>query len=329
MNKEQADYYRKLDNNQVQCLLCPHICNISEGDTGLCGVRTNKNGELYSENYARISSIGIDPIEKKPLYHFLPGCEILSIGTTGCNLSCSFCQNWRISQEKPKLRKLNPEEVIDLAQKKDVIGIAYTYSEPSVWFEYVRDTARLAKEASLKNVLVSNGFINQKPLQDLLPYIDAANIDLKSIKNEFYHKYCNGQEEPVKRNIKLLEDNIHLEITTLLITGLNDSQQELKELFTFIKDINPEIPLHLSRYFPAYQMDKPPTPVKKMKDAYSLAKKHLANVYLGNVNVKNTANTYCPDCEEELIVRNGYYTSNIIEAAHCPDCGRKIYGEFN
>jgi len=219
MNRREAEYYRKEENNQVKCLLCPHACNISETDNGICGVRRNDNGVLYSENYARISSIGVDPIEKKPLYHFFPGQKILSIGTTGCNFSCSFCQNWRISQEKPELKEMKPEEIIELAKKKNAIGIAYTYSEPSVWFEYVKDTARLAAEEDLKNVIVSNGFINQEPLKELLPYIDAANIDLKSMKNKFYHKYCNGQKEPVIKNIKLMYGNLHVEITTLLITG--------------------------------------------------------------------------------------------------------------
>ncbi len=328
MNRKEANYYEQLDNNRVQCTLCPHLCNIAEGKAGICGVRENRGGILYTKNYAKISSIGLDPIEKKPLYHFFPGTDILSIGTTGCNLSCSFCQNWQISQEKPQLNDLRPEEVLQLALEKDVIGIAYTYSEPSVWFEYVRDTAKLAKENNLKNVLVSNGFINKKPLEELIPFIDAANIDLKSIRNQFYHKYCQGQKEPVIDNIKLLNDYIHIEVTTLLITGLNDSKEEMEELFALLKDINPEIPLHLSRYFPAYQMDEPPTPIKKMKKAYKLAKTYLKNVYLGNVNISDSSDTYCPDCNERLIIRSGYYTKNKIKEGLCPHCGSEIYGKF-
>ncbi len=328
MSEYKADYFEKLDNKEVECTLCPHRCKISAGATGLCRVRENKDGVLYSKNYALVSSLGLDHVEKKPLYHFYPGSNILSIGTFGCNLSCSFCQNWRISQEEPELKFINPEEIVKLAREKNAVGIAYTYSEPSVWFEYVRDTAKIAKENNLKNVLVTNGFINREPLQELLPLIDAANVDLKSMNNKFYHKYCKGQKEPVIDNIKLMNGSIHVEITTLLITGLNDSREELRELFTLLQGINPEIPLHLSRYFPAYKMNKPPTPVKKIEEAYELAGEYLVYVYPGNVNIRGTANTYCPECKEELISRNGYYIESKIKEGKCPECGHKIYGEF-
>ncbi|MGM0436785.1 MAG: AmmeMemoRadiSam system radical SAM enzyme [Bacillota bacterium] len=322
-----ADFQESIDH-KVKCKLCPHQCLIKNGDNGICRVRKNKDGILYTINYGEISSIGVDPIEKKPLYHFYPASRILSLGTFGCNFKCQFCQNWKISQGNPPTQSLTPEEVIELAEQKNVKSIAYTYSEPVVWYEFVKETAQKASKKGLKNVLVTNGFINNKPLENILPYIDAANVDLKSFNDDFYKKYAEGRVEPVKETIKKMANNTHLEITTLLINDLNDEREELKKLFKWISNINKSIPLHLSRYFPAYKMDKPATEVKTMEKAYELAKKYLDFVYLGNLRTSKKGNTYCPQCGKELISRDGYNTEVFLEKGECPKCSYKIKGVF-
>lgn len=322
-----ADFQESIDH-KVKCKLCPHQCLIKNGDNGICRVRKNKDGTLYTINYGEISSIGVDPIEKKPLYHFYPASRILSLGTYGCNFKCQFCQNWKISQENPPTQSLTSEEVIELAEQKNVKSIAYTYSEPVVWYEFVKETAQRASKKGLKNVLVTNGFINNKPLENILPYIDAANVDLKSFNDNFYKKYAGGRVEPVKETIKKMANNIHLEITTLLINDLNDDREELKKLFKWISNINKSIPLHLSRYFPAYKMDKPATEVKTMEKAYELAKKYLDFVYLGNLRTSKKGNTYCPQCGQELISRDGYNTEVFLEKGGCPECSYEIEGAF-
>jgi len=325
--KKKADFQKNI-NDKIQCLLCPHHCLIKNGDSGICRVRKNENGTLYTLNYGEISSIGVDPIEKKPLYHFHPGSRILSLGTYGCNFSCQFCQNWKISQGNPPTETLKPEEVIDLAEQKNVKSIAYTYSEPIVWYEFVKETAELASKKGFKNVLVTNGFINQEPLENILPYIDAANVDLKSFNDNFYKKYAGGRIESVKETIKFMADNIHVEITTLVINELNDDSEELKKLFKWISNINKSIPLHLSRYFPAYEMNKPATEINTMEKAYNLAKKYLDFVYLGNLRTPDKNNTYCPECGKKLISRNGYNTEVFLEKGECPECSYEIEGVF-
>ncbi len=204
---KEAKFYRKTDSNNLKCTLCPHECSIKNGQYGLCKVRKNIEGKLYSLNYAKISALAMDPVEKKPLYHYYPGSNILSVGTYGCNFKCSFCQNWQISQNKPPLKDIRPEELVEIAKNRNSIGIAYTYSEPSVWYEFVYETAKLARKRNLKNVLITNGFINKKALVDLLPYIDAVNVDLKAFNDEFYHEQAVGQLQPVLDNIKYIYDN--------------------------------------------------------------------------------------------------------------------------
>lgn len=324
---KETSYYKELEDNRIKCLLCPHGCEIDVEKSGICRSKVNYGGQLYTKNYGKISSVGIDPIEKKPLYHFYPGSDILSLGTYGCNFNCKFCQNWRISQGKPQMRELNPEEIIELCLKKDVIGIAYTYSEPSVWYEFIYDTAKLAADNQLKNVIVTNGFINQEPLQKILPFLDAANVDLKAFNNEFYRQQCGGQLEPVLKNIEIMNEHIHLELTTLLIEGLNDSETELRELFSWVKKINFDIPFHLSRYFPNYKMDKPETSLERMKWAYKIAKNYLNYVYLGNTDLKMGKDTICPRCEKSVIVRNYFDACNKLEAGSCPYCGFQVLKE--
>lgn len=320
----EAMYYQP-HGQGILCSLCPKGCLIAEGRTGFCRVRKNIGNKLYTENYAACSSYALDPIEKKPLYHFYPGSLILSLGTWGCNFSCTFCQNWQIAQESPSTTELMPERAVEVAQQyvsKGNIGIAYTYSEPSVWYEYVLDTAKLARKAGLKNVLVTNGFINPEPLQALLPYIDGMNIDVKAFNSEYYHKVCAGSLEHVKQTVKLAAKACHVEITTLLVPGLNDEPAEITELTQWLAEINPNIPLHFSRYFPNYKMDAPPTPESTMEMAQKIADQSLNYVYLGNMN-RESGNTYCPECSQLVIERSRSH--NYLNRNHnCPQCGHTI-----
>lgn len=322
-----ALYWEKAENNKVQCRLCPQLCVIAEGRRGFCRVRANREGQLFTLNYGRCSSYGMDPIEKKPLYHFYPGHNIFSVGTVGCNLRCGFCQNWTIAHGDPETVEVSPELLVEAAAREKTngnIGIAYTYSEPLMWYEFVLDTARLAHAKGLKNVLVTNGFINPEPMEDLLPYIDAMNIDVKAFRDEYYNTTCAGELHPVKATVEKVFAKCHVEITTLLVTGLNDSEEEIGELADWLAGLSPDIPLHLSRYFPNYKMDLPPTPLETMERAREVAMRKLNYVYLGNVQDEKARNTYCPECGELLIKRSGYYTEvTNLTGGKCAKCGRE------
>lgn len=282
---KEALYYEKLESDRVKCHLCPYECVIPEGGHGACHVRLNKNGILYSEVYNKTTGIALDPIEKKPLYRYHPGEHILSLGTRGCNFHCDFCQNWHISQEiDAPTQDITSEEVMRKAKELRSFGIAYTYNEPFIWYEFVYDTSRLAKTAGLENVLVTNGYVNMAPLEGILPYIDAMNIDLKSFNERFYEKVCKGRLKPVLDCIVKSSRHCHVELTTLLITGLNDSRDEITRLVDWIhNNVGSETPLHLSRYFPCYNMSAPPTPMATLEMAEDIAKKRLKYVYLGNI----------------------------------------------
>lgn len=338
---KEALYYEKLDNGRVRCLLCPHRCMLPPGRTGFCRVRRNRGGTLYSLNYSCAASVALDPIEKKPLYHFHPGSLILSAGTFGCNFKCSWCQNWTIahgddriaasgdkavsatrqnkegtgnetapefdntgsdceSQDDPDLGgisassydwrnavELTPEGLAGLATeyaRMGSIGVAYTYNEPTVWYEFVLETSRLVKEQGLVNVLVTNGFIAAEPLNELLEYTDAMNIDVKAFTEEFYNRYCKGSLEDVKKTVELAAHRCHVEITTLIIPGLNDSPEETGRLAEWLSGIDPDIVLHLTRFFPGYHLtDIGPTPRSTLEKARESALLHLKYVYLGNV----------------------------------------------
>ena len=281
----EALYYEKLDGKKVHCHLCPYNCMIADGGKGACGVRVNKDGTLYSEVYAKTTGIALDPIEKKPLYRYHPGEHILSLGTRGCNFHCAFCQNWQISQElDAPTQAITSEEIIERAKALKSFGIAYTYNEPFIWYEFVLDTAKLAKKNGLENVLVTNGYVNMEPLEGMLPYIGAMNIDLKSFDDNFYVKVCRGRLKPVLDVIKRSAKSCHVELTNLIIPTLNDSEDEIKKMADWIyTNLGPEAPLHLSRYFPCYNMSIAPTPVATMKMAERIAKEKLKYVYLGNV----------------------------------------------
>ena len=281
---KEALYWEKIDG-EVHCLLCPHDCKIVNGVTGVCGVRQNIGGKLYSLVYGEMTSVSLDPIEKKPLYHYHPGESILSLGTKGCNFKCPFCQNWAISQDlEVPTQKITSRWVIDKAKECKSFGIAYTYNEPFIWYEFVLETAKLAKKEGLENVLVTNGYVNPKPLEEMLPFIGAMNIDLKSIDDDFYRKYCKGSLEPVLRTIKRSAKACHVELTNLVIPGLNDSEGNFDRLVDWIYDnVGADVPLHFSRYFPCYKLDQPLTSKETLEKAYKIAKKKLKNVHLGNI----------------------------------------------
>jgi len=271
--------------------------------------------------------MALDPIEKKPLYHFYPGKLILSVGTIGCNLSCAFCQNWHISREEAQTTPVSVEEMLGLVrvthQVQGNIGLAYTYSEPTVWFEYLTELMPAVREAGFKNVLVTNGFLNPKPWEMLLQWTDAVNIDLKGFTEAFYQRLCRGKISPVLENIQAAAERTHVELTTLIIPGENDSPETIEALANWVARISPEIPLHLSRYFPNGRVNLPPTPVSTMERAYTIASAYLRYVYLGNmdrwINV-----THCPDCKIAWVEREGYQARFLVKGDHCPVCNRKI-----
>lgn len=317
---------------KVHCLLCPKDCIIRPGKKGYCRVRTNEGGTLYALNYGECSACSVDPTEKKPLYHFFPGSALLSLGTVGCNFGCGFCQNWHISHADAPTTYLSPEEAVDLALKAKAksdkcIGIAYTYSEPLVWYEYVLDTAKLAREKGLYNVLVTNGYVNHDPLVELLPFVDAMNIDVKGFSDEFYRRVCAGKLDPVLETVKSAHGaGCHVEVTTLLVPGMNDDPADIDRLVDWLSGIDPEIPLHFSRYFPNYKFSLAPTPESTLVDARRRALRKLKYVYLGNVLIWEGSDTDCPECGRTVIRRRGMGVHNayIDENNRCQYCGATV-----
>ena len=327
---QEALFYTKLENQTVRCDLCPWNCVLKPGQTGFCKVRENVDGQLVTHVYNKIAALGIDPIEKKPLYHFYPGKNILSIGEVGCNLRCNFCQNHRISQcyasEFSGFQEITTNQIVDEALKTyRNIGIAYTYNEPLTFFEFLLDTAKLARKNRLKNVVVSNGYINPEPLKEILPYIDAFNIDLKAFTPDFYKKQTKGKLGPVLETLKIItQSKTHLEITNLIITDLNDDEVVFQKMVYWIaSELGTDIPLHLSRYFPQYELVQAPTPVKKLEQFYAIAKDYLNHVYLGNVSDEKRSSTICHCCGETTIKRNRYSTSleKLDSNGLCSTCG--------
>lgn len=318
-------YSEQGHNNKILCTLCPNGCSIPEEGYGVCGIRTNKRGYLSLPYFGVLSGFSLDPIEKKPLYHYYPGYPIFSVGFYGCSLKCPFCQNYHISQNYgPPRDSTSPEETVSFALKYNSFGIAYTYSEPLIHFEFLMETATLARKKGLKNILVTNGYINEKPALELLPLIDAANVDLKSFNPDFYKKELKGKIEPVKRFIELSSKSIHLEVTTLIIPGKNDSDKEILGIAEFLAFLDREIPLHLSCYYPVFKYTLPPTPPGRVFSLAEIARKHLAYVYPGNVGVEEV-NTYCPSCGNLLIKRTGYKISlSGLESGLCKKCSRPV-----
>ncbi len=282
---KEALYYSKLEGNRVNCILCPKNCIIEDGKTGFCRSRKNIGGKLYSIIYEKTTGIALDPIEKKPLYKFHPGRLILSVGTRGCNFGCIFCQNWHISQNPDAdLEDVSCEQIIQEAIKLGSLGVAYTYNEPFIWYEFILECAKAAKANGLENVLVTNGYVNPEPLEEILPYIGAMNIDLKSMDEEFYKKNCKGTLAPVLNTIKRAKQDCHVELTNLIIPSLNDTKEHFEKLTDWIvENAGADTPLHFSRYFPCYELNLPLTPVETLYKANAIAKKKLKFVYLGNM----------------------------------------------
>ncbi|MBW9157861.1 AmmeMemoRadiSam system radical SAM enzyme [Clostridium tagluense] len=323
--EKEALFYEK-QGEVVNCKLCPHNCHIPSGAHGICNVRVNSKGKLYTINYGEITSMAQDPIEKKPLYHFKPGSNILSVGSFGCNFSCGFCQNYSISQGRAKSEYVAPEKLVEICKSLEGnIGIAFTYNEPSIWYEYVYNSSKLLKERikDINIVVVTNGYIKEEPLKILLPYVDAMNIDLKALNNKYYKDICGGSVTPVMDTIKIASKQCHAEVTTLLVNGENDSAEEIGAVAGFIASLNKDIPLHLSRYFPNYKMNNPATKVEVMFKDRDIAKKYLNYVYLGNIADSDNS-TYCPKCGYKIIERDGKHINVNTSDSVCPKCGYKI-----
>ena len=334
----EALLWTPLPENRVQCALCSHYCRISDGDRGLCGVRENRGGRLLTLVDDQIAAANLDPIEKKPLYHFLPGTTSFSIGTMGCNLACGFCQNWSLSQppkegKEIQGQRVTPAQLVATAQELGAASLSYTYSEPTIFFELVQDTARLARDAGLANVLVSNGFMSPRCLEELGPLIQAANIDLKAFTERFYAEQCGARLKPVLDNLAHIRRlGWHLEVTTLVIPGLNDSDSELADIAGFIADrLGPDTPWHVSRFHPTYRLtDRGPTPVERLEAAWHMG--HAAGlkyVYVGNVPGHDTNSTRCPQCGCVCIDRTGFTVrAQRLADGHCPTCGARVAGDF-
>ena len=323
MNKREAEYYEVMENLVARCKLCPHECAIPPGGEGICWARKNEDGTLYAQNYGRTTSLAVDPIEKKPLFHFKPGTEILSVSPNGCSMRCPYCQNYTISFKKAVTREISPEELVAMAKQYNTPSIAFTYAEPIIWFEFIKDTAKYAKKEGIDLVMVTNGQILPEPLADLLEIVAAMNIDLKSMSSEYYKRILKGNLDATKRTIEKAAEKIHIEVTNLLIPGDNDT--EIEQLSKYLASIDKAIPLHISRYFPHNNYEKTTTPIKTLKEAYEIAKEYLYYVYVGNASIDNTENTYCPECSNLLVERTGYHTKIIgIDREKCSNCGRKI-----
>jgi pyruvate formate lyase activating enzyme len=321
----EAAYYIPLENKKVQCELCPTRCLIADGGRGACTVRLNRGGVLDADAYGKVVTLAVDPIEKKPLYHFHPGSRILSTGPNGCNFHCGFCQNSEISQQSATVHDIPPEKLARLAGEDGSIGVAYTYTEPFIWFEYIRDAGKLIRERGLVNVLVTNGYVNEPPLRELLPVIDAMNVDIKSMRPEFYRKVCGGKLKDVLRTVEIAAPLCHIELTNLIIPGYNDTDDDFNLLTDWVFSVNPSVPLHFSRYYPRYRFTAGETPRESLFRAYEIAKKKLKYVYMGNVPFAGVSDTHCPDCGNTLIARSSYRIDRTgISNGRCGRCGAAV-----
>jgi len=330
--KKEASFWNPVEKGMVQCVLCPHHCKIAPERRGICGVRKNENGKLYTLIYAACSSVADDPIEKKPLYHFYPGSLVLSLGSVGCTFRCEHCQNFRISMAGPEhlgLQDIPPKTVVELAKEHGCRGVAWTYNEPTIWHEYAFDTAKLVKQAGLYTVYVTNGFIEEAPLREIAPYLDAMNIDVKAFQEEFYKKICKARLAPVLQTCERAKElGIHLELTYLVIPRLNDAVDEVTRFCEWVHEkLGSDVPVHFSRFHPDYKMaDTPATPLETLLAIYKIAKQvGLQFVYLGNIPHGEYENTRCPSCGTVLIERYGYSTTvRHIQHGKCVNCGTKL-----
>lgn len=333
---KEAMFYTCLPEGEIRCNLCNHQCKIKKGKRGLCGVRENRDGKLYSLVYGKIIAEHVDPIEKKPLFNFLPGSRAFSIGTVGCNFHCKHCQNANISQYPHEHdgviigEERTPKQIVAAAKAAGCETIAYTYTEPTIFYEFTYDTARAARKEGLKNVFVSNGYMSSDAARQIAPYLDATNIDLKAFTNTFYKSICAARLKPVLQTIQLMKElGVWVEVTTLIIPGLNDTEQELRDIARFVKNVGVEVPWHVSRFHPAYKLlDVPPTPRAILHRAREVGlEEGLRYVYEGNVPGEGNENTYCFACGSILIERQGLtLIRNRLENGKCPDCGTCVDG---
>jgi pyruvate formate lyase activating enzyme len=331
---KEARYYLSLPTGDLQCLLCPRECTIKEGDTGPCRVRKNVKGKLESLIYGQACAVNIDPIEKKPFFHFLPASRSFSVATVGCTLRCIFCQNWSISQVEPagiNAVNLSPEQIVQAAKKNKCPSISYTYSEPTAFYEYMYDTAWLAKQHGIRNMMVTCGYISQEPLKDLCKVIDAANVDLKGFSDRVYRRMSAAKLAPVLETLKTMkEQSVWVEVGYLVIPTVNDSPEEIKSMTQWIAtNLGPDVPLHFLRFFPQHKLTNlPPTPVETLEKACAIARESGLNyVYIGNVPGHREENTYCPRCKKMLIKRKGYFVEQMnIKNGRCAFCGKEIAG---
>ncbi len=332
--KREAMNYRKKDKGEVECYNCPHHCYLKKGETGFCRVRKNEGGKLYTHVYSNPCALHIDPIEKKPFFHFLPGTLSFSIATAGCNLRCKYCQNWEISQYPPEETvnyRVYPKDIVEWALYEGTPTIAYTYSEPTIFFEYMYEISKEAKKAGIKNIYHSNGFISQRSLKKLIPYLSAANIDLKTFRDSKYREMSMGRLEPVLETLKTLKNNnVHLEITYLVVPEWNDGDDEIRDMLKWVKEnLGPEQVIHFSRFYPMYRLKNLyPTPVKTLERIWKLSRKMgMPYTYIGNVPGHKAEHTYCPSCGKAVIKRRGFKILELnMKNGKCKYCGYKIKG---
>jgi pyruvate formate lyase activating enzyme len=326
-----AAYGTAVGRGAVRCGLCPNDCVIPDGGRGSCQVRANRGGVLVAENYGRVAAASLDPIEKKPLYHFHPGSLVYSLGSPGCNLHCRYCQNWRYSQAQEPADPLSPSEAVEralAARRRDpgVVGLCYTYTDPIIWFEYVLDTARLARQVGLVNVLKTNGYVNPEPLAELLEVADALNVDVKAFSEPFYRQVCGAGLAPVLRTVEAaVRAGRHVEVTALLVPGRNDSPAEVDALAGWLAALGESIPLHLARFFPNYRMEGAPTSVASLESARDTARRHLRHVYITGAWGADHGATRCPGCGETVIRRDGFRVRlDRVEGGRCACCGADL-----
>ena len=335
---KEALMYDSLETGEVKCRLCRHTCVIKKGQRGICAVRENRDGTLYSLVYGKVITMNVDPVEKKPLFHFLPGSTSFSIATVGCNFRCKHCQNYEISQYPQKRtfdipgRDMRPDQIVEAAVRHGCRSISYTYTEPTIFFEFAYDCAQSEKEKGIKNIFVSNGYTGPEAARLIAPFLDGNNVDLKG-SDAFYREICGARLQPVKETIMLMKElGIWLEVTTLIIPGLNDSEKDLTAIAEFIVSVDPGIPWHVSQFYPTYKLvDKPRTPVATLRHACEIGyKAGLRHVYEGNVPGEGGENTYCPSCKQLLIQRSGYsIQENVMINGTCPVCHTLISGIWN
>ncbi len=327
---KEALYYKPQPVNKVLCTLCPKRCKIRNQGTGDCRVRMNADGKLYSSIHGKVGAKSVDPIERIPVFHYLPGSLFFSIGTNGCNFTCTFCNEWQLSQKHVATEAMTPKDVVDLADANGTVGVAYRYNEPMVWYEFVLDCARAAREKGLKNVMITNGFVSEDAFREILPHFDAVTIDLKSMAETFFRQMCTGQMEPVLKSLKIAREYCWTEVSYLLIPKLNDTERSVEAAVEYVASVSPDIPLHFLRFTPQYQLTHlPNTPDEALVRAREIGRKVLKHVYVDDLAAENGASTLCPQCGAVAVLRRGLMVQEKhMKGNACEACGAVIPGVF-